>query len=527
MKPEFRVALLGQGFMGKAHSNAYSQVEHFYDCPYRVRRRLLCGRDAASLAAMADRWGWEETTTDWRSAIERSDIDAVDVSLPNYLHAEVSIAAAQAGKMVLCEKPLALSLAEANAMADAARRVRTLVWFNYRRVPAIAYAKQLIDQGRLGTVYHYDAAYRQQWGPDTSRAGTWKMDRAQAGSGVADDLLTHLLDTALYLNGPVQEGIATTRTFMPDRPIDDAFVAMLKFDNGSVGTFEATRFGIGCKNSNSFQMHGSGGMLRFDLERLNHLEFLDATNAIGRAGCAGPAGHRHEAPGVSELLAPGHIIGYEHTFIATLAEFLDAVSRGVDFHPNFADGARSPARARRAAAIGCDTSVDDDRGARGDTRIHSMTTGAANRVGLSSKTRWTIVGLLSASIAINLLDRQVINVLAPMLREANKWRATQFAYIAVAFQIGMMIGQVPAGSFMDRVGTRIGLATIFAAWSIVGGAHALVSSLAGFIFLRFLMGLTAVRQLHRGHQGDRGPVSRRAAGRPPAASSTRARSSDR
>jgi predicted dehydrogenase len=337
MKPEFRVALLGQGFMGKAHSNAYSQVEHFYDCPYRVRRRLLCGRDAAALAAMADRWGWEETTTDWRSAIERSDIDAVDVSLPNYLHAEVSIAAAQAGKMVLCEKPLALSLADAKAMTDAARRVRTLVWFNYRRVPAIAYAKQLIDQGRLGTVYHYDAAYRQQWGPDTSRAGTWKMDRAQAGSGVADDLLTHLLDTAMYLNGPVQEGIATTRTFMPDRPIDDAFLAMLKFANGSVGTFEATRFAIGCKNSNSFQMHGSGGMLRFDLEQLNHLQFLDATTPSVEQGARDLLVTDMKHPVFPNFWRPGHIIGYEHTFIAALAEFLDTVSRGADFHPDFTD----------------------------------------------------------------------------------------------------------------------------------------------------------------------------------------------
>src|SRR6185437_4389027 len=335
--PELRVALLGQGFMGKAHSNAYCQVEHFYDSPYRIRRRVLCGRDQASLAAMADRWGWEETSTDWRSVIERSDIDAVDVSLPNYLHAEVSIAAAQAGKIVLCEKPLALSLAEATAMVEAARGVRTLVWFNYRRVPAIAYARQLIDEGRLGTVYHYDAAYRQQWGPDTSRDGTWKMDRAKAGSGVADDLLTHLLDTAIYLNGPVQDGIATTRTFIPNRPIDDAFLAMLRFANGSVGTFEATRFAIGCKNSNSFQMHGSGGMLRFDLERLNHLQFLDASNPLVEQGPRDLLVTDMKHPIFPHFWKPGHIIGYEHTFIAALGEFLDAIARDAGFHPDFAD----------------------------------------------------------------------------------------------------------------------------------------------------------------------------------------------
>src|SRR3954464_5149055 len=239
---ELRVALLGQGFMGKAHSNAFAQVGHFYDVPFRIRRTLLCGRDAASLASMAARWGWEETSTDWRTAIERNDIDLVDIALPNHLHAEVAIAAARAGKIVLCEKPLALTVADAQAMVEAAKSVRTMVWYNYRRVPAIAYAHDLIASGRLGTIFHYDAAYRQQWGPDRSRDGTWKMDPAQAGSGVADDLLTHLLDTALYLSGPIAEGHALRKTFVPGRAIDDAFLATLKFRNGSVGQFEATRF---------------------------------------------------------------------------------------------------------------------------------------------------------------------------------------------------------------------------------------------------------------------------------------------
>ena len=233
---------------------------------------------------MAERWAWEETTTDWRTAIDRKDIDAVDISLPNHLHAPVAIAAAAAGKIVMCEKPLALTVDEAVAMADSAKNVPTMVWFNYRRVPAIAYARQLIDEGRLGTIYHYDAAYRQQWGADLSRAATWRMDPALAGSGVADDLLTHLLDTALYLNGPMTEGVATTRTFALNRKVDDAFLAMVKFENGSLGTFDATRFGIGCKNANAFQIHGSGGMLRFNLERLNHLEFVDASDPSTEQG---------------------------------------------------------------------------------------------------------------------------------------------------------------------------------------------------------------------------------------------------
>jgi predicted dehydrogenase len=337
-KPDLRVALLGQGFMGKAHSNAYVQAPHFYDLPFRLRRTLICGRDATSLAAMAARWEWEETSIDWRSAIDRKDIDVVDIALPNHLHAEVAIAAARAGKIVFCEKPLALSLADAEAMVDAARGRATMVWFNYRRVPAIAYAHQLIQEGRLGDIYHYDAAYRQQWGPDLSRVGSWKLDRALAGSGVADDLLTHLLDTALYLNGPVAEGIAVSRTFVPNRPIDDAFEAIIRFDNGSLGMFEATRFAIGCRNANTFQIHGAGGMLRFNLERLNHLEFLDATEPLVEHGPRDLLVTEMKHPIFGHFWKPGHIIGYEHTFIAALAEFLECLSRGVDFHPDFADG---------------------------------------------------------------------------------------------------------------------------------------------------------------------------------------------
>jgi predicted dehydrogenase len=337
MIPELRVALLGQGFMGKAHSNAYCQAGHFFDLPYKIRRTLLCGRDASSLAVMADRWGWEKTSTDWRTAIDRKNIDAVDICLPNYLHAPVVIAAAEAGKIVLCEKPLALTVAEGEAMVAAARQVPTMVWFNYRRVPGIAYAHQLIRDGRLGTIYHYNAQYLQQWGPDTSRAATWKMDPAQAGSGVGDDLLTHLIDTALYLNGPMREGVATTHTFIEGRQIDDAFSALVNFANGSSGTFQATRFGIGVKNGNAFQLHGSGGMLRFNLERLNHLEFVDATQPSTEQGPRDLLVTDPKHPIFGNFWRPGHIIGYEHTFIASLAEFLLAVHAGERFHPDFTD----------------------------------------------------------------------------------------------------------------------------------------------------------------------------------------------
>jgi predicted dehydrogenase len=337
MTPELRIGLLGQGFMGKAHSNAYVQAGHFYDLPYRLRRRVICGRDTAALDSMARRWGWEETATDWRSVIARDDIDVVDVALPNHLHAEAAIAAAQAGKIVLCEKPLAMSVDEGRAMVDATRGKPTLVWYNYRRVPAIAFAKTLIDEGRVGQVFHYNAAYRQQWGADTSRAATWRMDPALAGSGVADDLLTHLLDTALYLNGRIVEGVADARTIAPGRQVDDAVMAMVRFENGSAGTFEATRFAIGCRNQNSFDIQGANGLLRFNLERLNHLEFFDATVPSIEQGSRDLLVTDLKHPIFGNFWRPGHIIGYEHTFIATLAEFLDCLARGADFHPNFED----------------------------------------------------------------------------------------------------------------------------------------------------------------------------------------------
>ncbi len=338
MKPELRVALLGTGFMGKAHSNAYCQAGHFFDLPYTIRRRLLCDVDTTALAAMAGQWEWEETATDWRAAIDRDDIDAIDIALPNHLHAPAAIAAAQAGKIVLCEKPMAVTLDEARAMADAARSVPNKVWFNYRRLPAIAFAHQLIAEGRLGTIFHYNAAYKQQWGADTSRAATWRMNPALAGSGAAGDLLTHCLDTALYLNGPMTNAVAASRTFVPGRAVDDAFMALVEFENGSAGMFEATRFGIGYRNAQMFQIHGSGGMLQFNLERLNELEFFDATLPSTELGARQVLVTDPKHPIAGHFWRPAHIIGYEHTFIASLAAFVECLASGEEFHPNFSDG---------------------------------------------------------------------------------------------------------------------------------------------------------------------------------------------
>ncbi len=339
-KRKLRVALIGTGFMGRAHSNAYAQVEHFFDLPYQVERAVICGRDRSRAAQMAARWGWQEASTDWRAVVERRDIDLVDIATPNAEHAPMAIAAAGAGKMVACEKPLAVSGEEAARMTEAARDVPTMVWYNYRRVPAVALARQFIEEGRVGRVFHYRATYLQQSGNDPTRPPSWKTEKAHAGSGAIGDLLSHVVDLALYLNGAIVEVNAHAQTFTPGRDVDDASIALARFENGSIGTLEATRFGVGCRNRNAFDIHGARGMLRFQLEDLNCLEYFDATEpralqAARRILATGP-----DHPYSGNFWKPGHVIGYEHTFIAALADFLCAAERGEAFHPDFADGLR-------------------------------------------------------------------------------------------------------------------------------------------------------------------------------------------
>jgi predicted dehydrogenase len=334
---KLNVAMIGYGFMGRAHSNAFHQVGHFFDLPYELNLKVVSGRNQAAAQGFAAKWGWEETQTDWQSAVTRKDIEVVDICSPNHLHAPIAIAAAEAGKIVLCEKPLAMNVAEAQRMAAAAQNVPNLVWFNYRRVPAIALARQLVEQGRVGEIYHYRATYLQSWGGDPARAGVWRFRKADAGSGAMGDLLSHSLDLALLLNGPITELTSLIHTFVPNREVDDAVMALARFANGSLGTFEATRFAIGCRNRNSFEIHGSQGALRFNLEDLNRLEFFDKNEATEIQGnhnvlVTGP-GH----PYTSHFWPPGHILGYEHTFIATLADFLTCLAGNDTFHPNFND----------------------------------------------------------------------------------------------------------------------------------------------------------------------------------------------
>jgi len=334
---KLNVAMIGYGFMGRAHSNAFIQVGHFFDLPYELILKTVCGRNRAAAEAMAAQWGWEEAQTDWQSVVTRTDIDVVDICAPNHLHAQIAMAAAEAGKIVLCEKPLAMNLAEAKQMASAVRRLPNLVWFNYRRVPAIALAKDLIGQGRVGKPYHYRATYLQSWGADPESPGAWRFRKTEAGSGAMGDLLSHSLDLALMLNGVITEVTSLMQTFTPNREVDDAVLALTRFANGSIGTFEATRFATGCQNRNYFEIHGAEGAIRFNLEDMNRLEVFDRNDAAGVQGSHNVLVTGLEHPYTSHFWPPGHIIGYEHTFIATLADFLDCLAKNEPFHPNFDD----------------------------------------------------------------------------------------------------------------------------------------------------------------------------------------------
>ena len=330
--------MIGAGSIARLHSNAFHQVGHFFKVPYELKLKVICARDRAKLEAMASHWGWEEVGCEWQATVSRKDIDIVDIAVPNALHAPIAMAALKAQKIVLCEKPLALSLREAEAMDQAVHDLPNLVWFNYRRVPAVAFAKKLIDDGRIGQIFHYRGLYLNQSGNDPSKAAGWRYQRAEAGSGATGDLLAHSIDMALYLNGPIAELTAMTHTFFPQRDVDDAALLLARFANGSIGSFEASRYGIGCRNRNAFEIQGSKGMLRFNLEKMNELQFHDAAEApnLQASRCLLVTGPNH--PYSENFWKPGHIIGYEHTFIATLGDFLTAVANHAPFHPNFDDG---------------------------------------------------------------------------------------------------------------------------------------------------------------------------------------------
>ncbi|PYV83836.1 MAG: hypothetical protein DMG93_07200 [Acidobacteria bacterium] len=339
-KKQLNIAMVGSGFIARAHSNTFHQVGRFFDSPFELNTKVVCARDANRLDRFAQQWGWKEACTDWQAAVSRSDIDVVDIAVPNALHADIALLAAQAGKMIWCEKPLAISVDQARQMADAVRGKWNLVWFNYRRAPAVAFARELIDAGKLGQPFHYRSYYFNSSGADPAKGNTWRYRRSEAGSGAIGDLLSHSLDMAEYLNGPITRVSATTHTFVPQREVDDAVALMAEFANSSIGTFEASRFGVGRRNGIGFEMYGSKGRLAFDLEDMNRLQFTDAADTPALQAPRNLLVNGPEHPYASNFWKPGHIIGYEHTFIATLGDFLQTLARGGEFHPNFGDAVR-------------------------------------------------------------------------------------------------------------------------------------------------------------------------------------------
>jgi predicted dehydrogenase len=353
MAKHLNIGLIGYGFMGRAHSNAYRKVNNFFTLDYRPVMKAACARSEEKVREFAANWGWESCETDWRRLIGRSDIDVIDIASPNVTHCEIATAAAQAGKIVLCEKPLAMNAAEGREMTEAVEKagVPNMVWFNYRRVPAIALAKQLIGEGRLGRIFHYRAKYLQDWtiSAKVPQGGQtlWRLDLDVAGSGVTGDLLAHSIDTALWLNGGIASVTAMTETFIKEREvqgqpgtrkpvgIDDACAFLVRFQNGAMGTFESTRYARGRKNQNTFEVNGEEGSLSFDLEDAHRLQYFNHRDDSHVHGWRSVLVTDFEHPYMDKWWVPGCVIGYEHTFINALADFLKGLETGEKTQPDF------------------------------------------------------------------------------------------------------------------------------------------------------------------------------------------------
>ncbi|MCO5052910.1 MAG: Gfo/Idh/MocA family oxidoreductase [Verrucomicrobiae bacterium] len=353
---ELRIGLIGCGFMGRAHSNAYRKVNNFFDLKYRPVLAAVCARNRASASAFAAKWGYESVETDWKQLLKRKDIDAVDICTPNQTHAPIAIAAAKAGKMVLCEKPLSMNGPEGVKMVKAVEqaKVPNLVWYNYRRVPAVTLAKRLIEEGRLGKIFHYRAKFLQDWtiSPDLPQggAGLWRLDVKAAGSGVTGDLLAHCIDTALWLNGAMDSVTAMTETFIKKRKhtlsgkvekvgIDDACAFLARFKNGSLATFESTRYARGHKALYTFEINGEKASIAWDLHDLHRLQYFDHQDEGKLRGWRSihVTDHGGEHPYMDKWWVPGLQIGYEHSFVHQVADFLEGLASRKSVSPTFRD----------------------------------------------------------------------------------------------------------------------------------------------------------------------------------------------
>jgi predicted dehydrogenase len=357
-KIPLNVGMIGYGFMGRAHSNAYRQVDTFFNLNHRPVLKAVCARDSAKARAFADQWGYESTETDWRKLIERKDVDLIDVCTPNNLHAEIAIAAAGAGKMILCEKPLAMTGPEGLKMVEAVEKARVpnMVWYNYRRIPAVTLAKRLIDEGKLGKVFHYRAKFLQDWtiNPELPQGGTalWRLDVAAAGSGVSGDLLAHCIDTAIWLNGDLTALTAMTETFVKERKhnltgkvekvgIDDACAFLARFANGSLATFESTRYARGHKALYTFEINGEHASIFWDLHDLHRLQYFDHCDQGTTRGWRSVHVTDGDHPYMGKWWVPGLAIGYDASFTHQVADFLEGIETGKPAMPDFRDAYRT------------------------------------------------------------------------------------------------------------------------------------------------------------------------------------------
>jgi predicted dehydrogenase len=346
------VGMIGYGFMGRAHSNAYRKVGNFFDLDYQPVLKAACGRNQVKATEFADRWGYETVESDWKKLVARKDIDLVDICVPNDLHMEIAIAAAKAGKIVLTEKPIARNAAEGKKMVAAVEKARVpnMVWYNYRRVPAVMLIKQVVERGTLGRIYHYRANFLQDWtiNPDVPQggAGTWRLDVEAAGSGVTGDLLAHCIDTAMWINGSIASLSAMTETFVKKRKhavtgkvqpvgIDDAAAVMTRFENGSLGLFESTRYARGHKALYTLEINGEHGSLSWNLHDLNYVQFFDHRTQGGMRGWTSILVTDGEHPYLGKWWVPGLSIGYEHSFIHQIADFIEGLQTGKPASPTF------------------------------------------------------------------------------------------------------------------------------------------------------------------------------------------------
>lgn len=352
------IGVIGCGFMGRTHSNAFARVGSFFDVPIRPVLKKVCARSKDRAESFASNWGYQGFETDWRKLVESPDIDVVDIASPNDTHAEIAQAAAAAGKMVLCEKPLGRSPSESESMVAAVEKagVANMVWYNYRRVPAVTLAKQLIDEGRLGKIFHYRTVFLQDWTMSSELPqggeGLWRLDASVAGSGVTGDLLAHNIDTAMWLNGPISEVTAMTETFIKERKhvgsgktepvlIDDASAFLARFQNGSLATFEATRYARGHKALYTLEINGERGSLKWDLHDLHRLEFFDHGDESRLRGWRSIHITDSDHPYMKHWWVPGLQIGYEHTFIHQAADFLAGLESGTPAAPTFRDALKT------------------------------------------------------------------------------------------------------------------------------------------------------------------------------------------